>query len=239
MKKPVLIIVVLLLVFTGVQFGQLSFEVGFFSNYEWRGMDFYAKNTSAVQPSLTYTFKDPGFSINLFASYSLEDRDKHKANEELDITFTYEFSPSHGLNMSVGMINYGFYYTSPYSFKDGNTQEFFITAQFSKVFLAPSLSIYYDVNLGKGLYAELGASHTVKLSQKTGLALSVLLAYNSELFIEESGISHINFSASIPFKTGSLSITPVISYTHVFLESLYRENEKKNKFYAGVTFGIE
>ena len=141
--------------------------------------------------------------------------------------------------MSLGMINYGFYNTTPYTFKDGNTQEFFVTAALSDVFLSPSLSVYYDINLAKGFYAELGASHTVQLSETIGMDLAAALAYNGELFIEESGLSHVNVSASIPFKTGSLSITPVLSFTYVFLEELYREDDGKAKFYAGVTFGIE
>ncbi len=214
-------------------------EVAYVSSYVWRGMDLYPKGTPALQPSITYTAGKSGFSVNLFASYVLSERDKHKDLEELTFTFNYDFALSENISLSVGMTNYGYYYIPNYTFKDGNTQEFYAVLGFPNIFLGPALSVFYDINLGDGVYISLAGAHTFNFSKTLALTLDFSIGYNGEQWIEESGISDVNVSASIPFKLGKITIIPAFYYTHVFLESLYREGDKKDKAWFGVTMAIE
>jgi uncharacterized protein (TIGR02001 family) len=240
MKKISILILILLTVSIGSLdlHAGFSYEVGFVSSFVWRGMDLYPKNKPALQPSITYTFGDSGISISMFASYTLTDRNELRELEEIDFTFNYDFQISENISFSVGMTNYGWYYIPDYTFKDGNTQEFYAILGFPRFFLGPSFSVYYDINLGDGLYALFSLGHTFKLSGKTHMEISASLGYNRKQWIDESGISDLNLSAAIPFSVGKLSITPSIHYTHVFLESLYREGNKKEKLWFAVLIGI-
>ncbi len=239
MKKISVLILVSLVAFIGSLnlHAGFSYEVGFVSSFVWRGSDVYNKR-SAFQPSITYTFGDSGISINLWASYVLTNRDEYKEFDELDFTFNYDFQISENVLLSVGMINYGYYYIPHYTCKNGNTQEFYAILGFPRVFLGPSFSVFYDINLGDGLYALFSVGHTFKLSGKTNMEISASLGYNRKQWINESGISDLILSAAIPFSVGKLSVTPSFNYTHVYLESLYREGDKKDKLWFAVIIGI-
>jgi hypothetical protein len=240
MKKVSRLILILLIVFIGSPdlHAGFSYEVGFVSSFVWRGMDQYPKNKPALQPSITYTFGDSGISINLWASYVLTNRDEYKEFDELDFTFNYDFHISENVILSAGIINYGYYYIPHYTCKAGNTQEFYVILGFPRFFLGPSFSVYYDINLGDGLYGLFSLGHTLKLSGKINMEINASLGYNRKQWIDESGISDFNLSAAIPFSIGRLSIASSINYTHVYLESLYREGDKKDKLWFAVLIGI-
>ena len=96
---------------------------------------------------------------------------------------------------------------------------------------SPTLTAYYDVNLGSGLYVLLEGSHSIPLSESLGLDLHAGLGYNSKQYIDESGLSDLTIGASLPFKLGSWTIAPLVNYTFVFLDSVNDENE----FWFGIS----
>ncbi|MCP4146985.1 MAG: hypothetical protein GY757_04465 [bacterium] len=238
MKKIALLILLIALVgVQGVHAG-FSYEMDIASSYVWRGFDLFSKNVPAIQPSVTYTFGESGFSLNLWGCFVLTDRNTERQNEEIDITLNYDFQLSENLALSVGMINYGLYWVPHYTFKTANTQEIYATLGFPRVMLGPSFSVYFDINQGKGFYIEAAAGHSFEFSHNVKLDLSASLGYNSKLFIEESGISDLNIAAAFPFALGKCSITPSLNFTHVFLEELYRAEEKKEKIWVAINFGF-
>lgn len=215
-----------------------SFEFDIVSAFIWRGEDAY-DNNPAFQPSVTYTFGDSGFSVNVWGSFPLADRAEYKEWDEVDVTFNYDFRVSENISLSVGMIDYVFYAMPGYTFKNGNSQEFYIIAGLPGIFLGPSVSVYYDINLGSGLYVELVAGHTFAFTEKVDLELGASLGYRSKLYIDESGISDLNLSASVPFSMGKVRITPSLHFTRVYLEPLYYSGVNKSKFWLGINFGID
>lgn len=237
MRRRVIFLLLGVLICTLNVHAGFSFEFDVVSAFMWRGDDLY-DNRPAFQPSVTYAFGDSGLSVNVWASFVLTDRGEYKTFDEVDFTVNYDFQVSENVSLSVGMMNYGFYFINDYSFKEGNTQEFYITAGLPRFFLGPSLSVYYDINLAKGLYVELSVGQPLTLTEKLNLELGASLGYNSKLYIDESGISDLNISASLPFSTGRLSIRPSVNYTHVYLEPLYYEEGNKDKFWFGVHVGI-
>jgi uncharacterized protein (TIGR02001 family) len=236
-RQVVLLFLVVLLCTISLHAG-FSFEFDFVSAFIWRGMDIY-DNKPAIQPSVTYTFGDSGLSVNAWGSFVLTGDKDYREMSEVDLTVNYDFRVSENISLSVGFINYGFWFMPDYTFKDGNTQEFYISAGLPRVFLSPSVSVYYDINLASGLYVELSGGHSFAFTEKVGLELNASLGYNSKLFIDESGISDLNISASIPFSIGNVRITPSVHYTHVYLEPFYFDGSDKNKFWFGVNLVIE
>lgn len=238
MRKQVIFLLLGLLIGTFNGHAGFRFEFDIASTFMWRGFDLY-ENRPAFQPSVTYAFGDSGLSVNVWASFILEDRDIDKELDEVDFTVNYDFQVSENVSLSVGMINYGYYFLPDYSFKNGNTQELYITAGLPRFILGPVLSVYYDFNLGKGWYVELSVGRAIALTEKLNLEIGASLGYNSKLYIDDSGISDLNVSASLPFSVGRLKITPSVNYTHVYLEPLYYEEGKKDRFWFGANFAID
>jgi len=153
----------------GVQLG-----LDFNSRYIWRGFDLNPNNEPVLQPSVTVTFGDTGLALNVWNSFSFIDSALH----ETDMTLSYDFSLNKDISVSIGFIQYGWYFTKGFSFKDNTTQEFYVTAGLANLPLKPSLSFYYDFNNGDGFYASLGVGHSLKLSGANTLELSATLGYN-------------------------------------------------------------
>ena len=221
----------------GILFGaaplsaQFEFQADVMSKYIWRGFDLYDDNNPALQPSVTYSFGESGFSITAWASFALGERSVYKDYDEIDLTLNYDFQLSDQVGMSVGFIQYGYYFGGKDICKENTTQEFYVSAGLPETFLAPTLTAYYDVNLGSGLYVLLEASHSVPLSENVGLDLSAELGYNGKQFIDESGLSDLTIGASLPITLGNWTIAPQVNYTFVFLDSVNEDNE----FWFGIS----
>ena len=223
----------------GILFGavpvsaQFEFQADVMSKYIWRGFDLYDDDNPALQPSLTYTFGESGFSVNLWGSFALGERSMYKDYDEIDLTLDYAFSLSDQVEMSVGFIQYGYYFGGKDVYEECATQELYVSAGLPEAFLAPILTVFYDVNLGSGLYVLLEASHSFPLSETIDLDLYAGLGYNGKQFIDESGLSDLTIGASLPISLGDWTIAPLVNYTFVFLESVNEENE----FRFGISIG--
>ncbi len=203
--------------------GGFSFQADFVSRYIWRGFDLNPTKKPVIQPQVTYAFGDSGFAVNLFLNFSFED----KNTNEVDFTFSYDFKTGEDFALTVGFTNYAWPYIKDFDFKDHTTQEFFVTAGFPKLPLSPTISVYYDINLGDGLYAELGIGHSVELSKNLTADLSGSLGYNAGQWLPDganTGFSDLNLGAALPIKTGKFTVTPYATYTFVFLDAVSLDN---------------
>ncbi|MFQ6084036.1 MAG: TorF family putative porin [Candidatus Aminicenantia bacterium] len=212
----------------------VGYQLDLTSRYIWRGFDLFPQNNPALQPSITYNFGESGFSIQLWCSFSLSKRNRLKYSDEIDLTLTYNFKISEDFSLQAGFTHYGWYFAENFSFKDSTTQEFFVSAELIDVFLRPTLTVYYDTNLGDGFYILLESGHSVKLSHTVTIDLSTSLGYNAGQWVEDSGFSDLNFGVSIPFKLNNLTISPFFNYTLVFLDSI----NKNNEIWFGISFTL-
>ncbi len=228
--------VLLLFVFLAVHLhgGGFSYQLDFTSRFIFRGIDILSNNNPAIQPSITYTFGKSGFSLNAWGSFALSERERCKYLDEIDLTLSYVFKTPGKYSLEVGFINYGYWFSPAHKLKDMTTQEFFVKVGLPNVLFSPTLSAYYDINQGDGLYLQLSGIHTVALNKNINIDLSAKLGYNAGQWIPagaKTGFSDLTIGAAVPFKTGKITLSPFINYTFVFLDAINQDDE----FWFGVS----
>jgi len=209
----------------------ISGQVDLVSHYIWRGMDLNPDKKPVLQPGITYTFGDSGFSANVWFSISFEESDRL----ETDFTLSYDFQISENISLSAGIIHYGWYLTDNFNFDRDTSHEIYLSATLPKLPLNPSLTLYYDFHNGDGLYIEGAVGHSFKLTDKITADLSATLGYNDGQWLEdESGFSDLNIGIAIPIKLGNYTLTPYANYTAVLLEALGEDDY----FWVGVSLAF-
>jgi len=228
MKKK--IILTISLIVPMVIFADWEFEIGLNSRYIWRGFDLLPDNNPALQPSITYNFGQSGFSLNLWGSFALKERSFYREADEIDLTLNYDFDLKK-LIISVGLIHYGYYFAPDFNFKQNTTQEIYLGLTLLTLPFVPRLKLYYDFNLGKGLYLEAGISRDFQIKEKIGLNLDIWQGYNGGQFGVKKGFSDFNISSTLQLDIGSLSVQPFIWYCRIFNDEI---NKSNSELVAGV-----
>jgi hypothetical protein len=211
----------------------VSAQVDWTSRYVWRGFDL-SGNRSCLQPQVTFEFGQSGFALNLWSSFCLQDRSLTKDLDEIDATLSYTIPTGDSFALEAGVTLYGFYFVKNFKMKDQTTPEVYLKGSLPNVPLAPSLTVFYDFNLGSGFYALLGVEHSLKLGETLSLDLSGSLGYNGKLFIDDSGFSDLAVGAALPLSLGKATLTPYVKYSLSLLDSVNENNE----FWFGASLGI-
>ncbi len=191
--------------------GAVAPQVDLVSRYVWRGFDLLPDNHAAIQPSLTIDLGASGFSLNVWSSFALAQRDLFKYSDEIDLTLSYEFAMPEGWELSAGFIHYGYWFAEDFSFKDSTSEEVYATVTRTDLPLSPTLSLYYDFNLGSGLYVTLGGSHELKVNEKVSVEAGGLIGFNSRQYIDKTGFSDIDLYLNAPLTLGRLTLTPSLN----------------------------
>lgn len=215
MNKKIMLFVsfsVFFLISMNLLYSGVSYQVDFNSSYIWRGWDLNPSKKPVLQPSVTYGFGESGLALNLWCSFSFED----STTNEIDITLSYDYELSKDVTLSAGFINYGWYFAKEFKFKENTTQEIYVSFGFPKILLSPSISVYYDLNNGDGLYVLGAIKYGIKISEKLTAELSSSLGYNGGQWTEETGFSDLNFGFSVPMPIKKLNLSVSSNYTIVF-----------------------
>jgi hypothetical protein len=146
-----------------------SIDVSFLNQYIWRGYEL-SKDSLVIQPSATVSFK--GFSLNLWGNldtdrYSGPYKGEAKWNEtDMTVAYATGFGP---VDIGVGYLYYAL---------DGvdDTQEFYVSVG-GDVLLAPTLTVYRNVDEYQGWYFNLGISHSFDLPQEITLDVAGSAGY--------------------------------------------------------------
>ena len=177
-------------------------SVGLYSKYVWRGFEL-RDDSIVIQPSLSISYM--GFSANLWANLDtdLVGSDTNKWNET-DLTLSYD-GAHEKLGYGVGWIYYALDSAN-------DTQEIYATLSYD-VLLAPSLTLYYDIDDFSGdWYANFSIGHSFAVTESASLDLGLAVGYSDNDTYNEFHDGLI--SASMSFPVGKyVSITPELYYS--------------------------
>lgn len=237
-----------------------------YSSYVWRGLTF--TNKPVLQPDLYVTIPAGNASITLGGWATIDLGKYDDPNDDIsesgglsafnlaEFDWWGEVSYPVGKATLTGGVT-GYIYPNDLTAtsngglnSDANTVEVYGKLA-ADVPLSPKLSVYYDVDKIKGLYAEGSISHTVQASEKVGVTLGALAGVNAgqgvpddpnsdESFnFADDGFTHLDLSVGVPFTAGVFSITPaahVVITGDDFTKIQSPTNlDKDVKFWGGVT----
>ena len=208
MKKYQFLLIALLL--GGFAHAQVTVSGGvdFASKYLWRGYNLV--NGPVLQPSADISFGESGFAVNIWASAALQDRGINGAADEFDVTLAYGKEVNDAYSVSAGLIYYSFPNQDSFSFSDHTTPELFASLGLSKVPFSPSVSFYYDLNLGDGWFAGFSAEQSFKIAEQP-LNFGANLGYNQNQFGADAGFKALALSLGSDFKVGDFSVSPALN----------------------------
>ena len=230
---------------TGVWGGDVAVDVPVMSAYVWRGQ--VLVDDPVVQPGLTGAMG--GLSVNAWSSMNLDGTETDGEFTEMDWTVSY--SQTVGLaKLGAGVVQYTFP-NSTIEAEDGTVSAYPGTVEVFgsvgvDVLLAPSVTVYYDVDEIEGLYAMAAIGHSFELMEKVALDLSASLGlgdkdYNKGYFgHDEAVLNDLVLGAALPIRiTENIRVKPSISYMMLpdsdledAAEAAYGE---KDSVYGGVT----
>lgn len=233
MKKTVLLLCVLAVTLSPLP-AQASGGIDLVSRYIWRGFDLLPQNRPALQPYADITLGASGFRVGLWASFALAKWGEYKGANEVDLSLAYDFAMPEGWELSAGVTLYGYWFAEDFRFRDATSPEVFATLAWSGLPLSPELSLYYDLNLGSGLYASLGGSHEWGLGEKAALEAGGALGFNSRQYIEKTGFSDLSFYAAVPLSLGRAKLTPSLNVMIPLMDEVNDETE----FWLGLALAL-
>ena len=233
MKKSVVLLTIaasLVPLHAGIQ---VSGQADIVSRYIWRGFDLYPENKPAFQPSMYFDFGNSGLSVEAWFSFAASNRAEFKTSDELNLILTYVLPTGEDIAVSAGFIHYIYYRTPGFTWKSDTSREVFVEAGLPNVFARPALTVYYDFDLGDGLYAELSGGLDAPLSESIVPELSVALGYNGRQYQKEkSGLSHLSWALALPLEAGGATLTPFCNLTFIFLRTV---NPSKSELFFGLS----
>jgi len=171
----------------------------------WRGFD-VLDNRAAIQPSITVDCNS-GFTVNVWSSWGISTRNVTNDMDELDFTITYGRDIGGIYHMEFGIINYNFPGLPGFPNNNSYSIEFFTSIAASIPIFDPYISIYYNTNLGDGLYVQSGFSRSLHLTPAVKPELSVDIGYNDGTWgLTKSGFSHADIGLALPFSAGKIDL---------------------------------
>ncbi len=200
------------------------------SKYIWRGFD-VLDGKPAFQPSIDLSLNDTGFGLKIWGSFALDDRSTLGDYDEVHLVLSFERGLTDFFSILVGTEVYKF----PNLDKNNITYEVFLGGTLTKILFAPTLALYYDFDLGNGLYAEVSGSYDIPLGNYV-LSTSLTIGYNDGQFNVDPGFSDITFSASMDLPIWKLTITPGVYYTFILEDTV---NEDDGEFWALLKASLE
>ncbi len=201
---------------------------GILSAYIWRGQELSRRGV-VLQPSIMVSYRD--FAASLWGNldtdpYTVGGQRNSSNFTETDVTISY--SRKFGiLQAGIGYIYYGLSGSTAGGADLLDSQELFVSLGLDTL-LAPTLTVYKEIDHYHQWYGTLGISHTFSLQEKIGLRLAVSVSYlksedaatypefdqNSVAGDKKFNNFHDGvFSVSLPVAViKTLTITPTLSY---------------------------
>jgi len=212
LKKSFIFIVIILLSVKLYPQTELSYGVEYVSRYIWRGFDSTPDNNPNIQSYINFSSKS-GFNLNIWSSTPLSERKKLDNFFEIDLTLSYSRSLSRILDFNAGFIYYTFPHIKNFPDDKSTSPEIFAGIQNSLLPLNPNVTIYYDFNLGDGIYIQVSGSKKFINVPGNDFNLDVSVGYIEQYRVE--GISDVNIGFSKVIELKSVIVVPRIVFTTI------------------------
>jgi hypothetical protein len=202
---------------------QLEVGVEYSSSYVWRGFDLNPKEKPILVGGAAYGFGRTGIALEAWGIFSFADREVN----EFDLVLSYTYPGLKSVELTGGLIHYGWYFAEDFRFRYDTSHEAFLRAVLTVLSFQPSLEVFYDFTNGDGLYARLGAEQSFHLWKTLGLKVRGSLGYNGGQWLAEEaepGFSDLNLSLELPVRLGNLRLVPFFHETFVLLEAIGRRS---------------
>lgn len=203
----------------------LGADLGLHSDYVWRGLTY--SNRFVIQPDayLATAFGSTSASAGLWANIEpgqydgATDISEGGGQAGPDLTewnWWLELGRPLGRHRIAGGVT-GYQYPNEAGLtSDLNTTELYARAALALP-LSPRLSLYWDVDQYRGVYAEGSLMHPLPISRRTNLELGALAGVSSGLGsggpaarYAGDGLTHLDFSLATTLQTAGLSIRPAL-----------------------------
>lgn len=211
-------------------------SVDYNGKYVWRGQ--VLNDDPVLQPSVG--FQVGKVYLNVWGNMDTTEYNGNSGEfNEVDYTIDYSDQITDLLGFSIGAIRYDFPNTS----LDATTE---IYAGLNlDVFLAPSVTVYYDIDDVEGTYVSFGIGHSIELSETLALDMSASLGWGNDKYNEgywgitdaDSSAQDLAVSVALPIALGDWTLTPSVNYVSLMDNDL-RESDayamESDYFYAGI-----
>jgi len=230
----------------------LSAGLDYFSNYFWRGVDYYGENRGVIFPFVNLELGQTGLSLGYLGEYSSEvagdgatDSDKLWYGADFGIGFSYTIAEAVTIGAKVW---YYWYYNSVDQNKKINANdhdESFATGTVSLAVdalpLTPTIIYNHDYYIDdyegtretdEDFYVQFQLSHAFQLTAEAALKLTAGIAYYNQATAElendpsskkKKGISDVTAAADISVTVGGATIHGSLNYAYVPDEDWYRD----------------
>ncbi|MGH8285040.1 MAG: hypothetical protein ACRETT_04665 [Steroidobacteraceae bacterium] len=151
-------------------------------------------------------------------------------NTEIDYSVDYSWA-MRGVESKLGVVRWTYNEDNtgvlgpyapedlPAGFRNGpdlDSTEIYASLTWSNVALSPNLSLFYDIDLYRGLFGWVGVSHDVPVGSRsltlgglTGFSFGESNTGSTDLPLHaKEGFTHVDLSASMAFEAGSVSVLP-------------------------------
>lgn len=193
-----------------------GFSQSISSKYVWRGIAF--NEDTVNQGDLSVSVDTDAGTFGAAAWYNLDTTDENGyefETTELDLVLSWDKSFD-SLSVGAGLINYQF----PNLGGNSDTTEIYASLGLDTT-LAPSITVYYDIDDADGLYFDLGIGHSFEIGKfETPLDLGATLGFadsnQSEFYYgaDDAGFTNMSVAASMTFSlTENLEFTPALTVT--------------------------
>ena len=214
--------------------GSVSSSVDLVSRYVWRGFDLLPDNRPAIQPALDITLGKSGLTFGVWSSFALAKWSEYREANEIDLYLAYKFAMPEGWDLSAGVYLYSNWFTKRFRFKNGASLEAYATLARTDLPLSPELAVYYDFNLGSGLYVTLGGGQQWTLGDKASLEAGGRIGFNSRQYIDRSGFTNIDLTVGTPLALGWVTLTPSLNVMIPLMDEVNEDVE----FWFGISAAL-
>lgn len=207
----------------------IGFDVGLNSNYNWRGLSL--TNKPVVQPDVWLSVY--GFTGGVWVNFEPTKYDGTNDLSETggvrsgiaEIDYWLEYARSFtGVDAKVGWVAYTYNKNNAAIDNSFNTSELYGQVSLSGLPITPTLAAWYDIDKVKGLYVQGQVVYGVQASPAVTINLGVLAGLSAGQEVNtspsstdnanfaESGLTHVDLSASTSLAAGPVSIAPSVHF---------------------------